>query len=361
MKIHTLWAMFALIFFLITFDAIYATASEVSISELSLSETGSLQAGVPITVTANAEAADGQTVYYKFFYCANYGTDDYFTTSWTVVQDYSIANSADYTFPSAGNYIIVVRAVTDPENEPAALPIVGQAVVVGDNSQVSLVGMTSNATPETEAGDTVTVTATATGPSDQSLYYEFYYCANYGSSNYATTPWTLIQEYSTSNSCQYVFPISGDYIIVVRAVTDPNNEPTALPIVGSAISIGGSTMISDPNPSFADSSWSGTLKYCYYTCQNESLAIAFNADGTWVGVTTMEFFSTVYYYELKGTYNSSGDTISGTGNSKMETDASWDSSDNITFSFNRNTDGELTGSWDDDSGAKIELISLIKQ
>ena len=82
-----------------------------------VSQTGHLQINESITVTANAEASDGQIIYYNFYYCANYGTNDYDATPWTVVQDYSTSNNAVYTFPSAGNYIIVVRAVTDPDND----------------------------------------------------------------------------------------------------------------------------------------------------------------------------------------------------------------------------------------------------
>ncbi len=198
-----------------------------------------LQVDMPVTVTVNAANSVGQPIYYKFYYSAHYGTDDYATTPWTVVQDYSTSNSAPYTFPSAGNYLIVVRAVTDPNNEPQALSIAGLTVVVGDAGQVSLVEMTVDAPAEANVGETVTVTASASGPEDQTLYYEFNYCANYGTSFYDTTPCTLVQEYSTSNSCQYVFPSAGNYIILVRVATDPNNEPAAVPIVGSAISIGG--------------------------------------------------------------------------------------------------------------------------
>ncbi len=210
----------------------------IVLSSLNIEDTGPLQAGEPVTVTAEARALNGSTVYYKFYYCADYGTDEYENSPWVEVQDYSTTNSADYTFPDAGNYIIVVRAVTDPAHEPTALPVIGQAVVVGDDNQVSLTGMTTDAADDTQANDTVNVTATASCPVDQTLYYEFYYCANYGTDAYETTAWTLVQPYSTSNTCQYTFPEDGDYIIVVRAVTDPANEPSALPIVGNAVAIG---------------------------------------------------------------------------------------------------------------------------
>lgn len=238
-----------------------AFADEVAISTLSISPPDHIQVGVPVTVTASAADAGGKTIYYKFYYCANYGTADYATTEWTVVQDYSTTNSATYTFSSSGNYIIVVRAVTEPTNEPLALPLAGQAVVVGDDSQVSLIGMTTDATTATNAGDTVTVTVTASELDSQTLYYQFYYCANYGTSYYDTTSWTLVQPYSTSNSCQYTFPSDGDYIIVARAVTDPNNEPAALPIVGSTISIGDPDVNHKPVANSISLSVNSTIPY----------------------------------------------------------------------------------------------------
>ncbi len=92
---------------------------------------GTRETNQTITVTADASSTDGQTMYYKFYFCANYGSVVYENaTDWTVVQDYSTTNTAEYTFPKAGEYIIVVRCVTDPDNEPTALPIIGQAITI---------------------------------------------------------------------------------------------------------------------------------------------------------------------------------------------------------------------------------------
>lgn len=118
----------AIIFFYLS--AVAAFANGVAIDGLSLSQTGTLQVDVPVTVTASATESNGQTLYYKFYYCANYGTGDYASTPWTVVQDYSTANSAEYSFSAVGDYIVVVRVVTEPNNEPEALPIIGQTVTV---------------------------------------------------------------------------------------------------------------------------------------------------------------------------------------------------------------------------------------
>jgi hypothetical protein len=88
-----------------------------------------------------------------------------------------------------------------------------------------------------ESGETVTYSVSATSESTQTLYYQFYYRANYGNSNYENTQWTVMQPYSTSSTCDYVFPEPGEYIVVARAVKDPSNEPAALPITGTYVNV----------------------------------------------------------------------------------------------------------------------------
>ncbi|MFH0725056.1 MAG: YbhB/YbcL family Raf kinase inhibitor-like protein [Pseudomonadota bacterium] len=213
------------------------SCEKVNISRIQVSPTTSPQLNAPLTVTVTASCAGGNPIYYKFYYRANYGTSAYDTSEWVVVQDYSTSNSAPYSFAEAGNYIIVVRAVTDPANEPQALPIIGQVVTVSDSSQIVITALSSNSTSLPTVGQTVTYTATASAPSGSDVYYRFYYCAAYGTNAYDTTPWTLVQDYSTSHSCAYTFPAAGDYIVVARAVTTPDSEPAALPIIGGVVSV----------------------------------------------------------------------------------------------------------------------------
>ncbi len=211
------------------------SSASVSFSSLVLSSSQP-QAGTPVTVTVDAQSDTGETVYYKFFYCANYGTDNYETTPWTVVQPYSTSNTCDYTFPLAGDYIIVVRGVTDTANEPDALPLIGQAVSVGSEDGVNLIALEKNETATTAANIPTTFTVSASAGSSADLYYAFYYCPGYGTASYGTD-WTLVQPYSTSNTCEYTFPSEGNYVVVARAVTDPSNEPAALPITGMSVPV----------------------------------------------------------------------------------------------------------------------------
>ncbi|MFH0731129.1 MAG: hypothetical protein V2B19_32895 [Pseudomonadota bacterium] len=222
-------------------------ANAVCITDLSITPAANLQPGIPVTIRVEASNGAGLPLYYKFFYCAGYGTALYETSPWTVVQDYTTSNSAQYLFPSSGSYVVVVRVVTDPANEPADFSIIGQAVTVGDAGQVDIGDLSLSATPDTKAGDTVTITAAASTTAEREVYYRFYYCANYGLETYNTTPWTMVQDYATTNSCQITFPAPGNYIVVARAVTDPSQEPAALPLTGAVVRVKDAQVVNDEN------------------------------------------------------------------------------------------------------------------
>lgn len=226
----------------------------VNVTQFSLSPAIPPQVGLPVTVNVSGSCASGKTVYYKYYYCANYGSSSYDTTPWTVVKDYSTDSSAQYSFPQAGNYILVVRAVVDPNNEPDALPIVGQAVTVSELGQVNITALSSSSAAP-RAGDEVTFTASASTLTGAPVYYRFYYCPNYGTSSYATSPWTMVKDYSTANSCKFVFPSAGSYVVVARAVSDPSNEPAALPIIGTAVSVGESGSGGQASVDMNDGMW----------------------------------------------------------------------------------------------------------
>lgn len=104
--------------------------ADVNITSLSISPGTPLQVGTMVTITATASSTTESDIYYKFYYRPNYGTDEYEASAWVVIQDYSTKNNARCTFSSAGKYIIVVRVVEDPENEPADIPITGQVITV---------------------------------------------------------------------------------------------------------------------------------------------------------------------------------------------------------------------------------------
>ncbi|MFH0730271.1 MAG: kelch repeat-containing protein [Pseudomonadota bacterium] len=225
--------LFILVFCLIAQPFEGAQSTDVQIFPESMNIVGTFMSGTPVTFTADTAEQSGNTLYYKFFYCANYGTPVYESSPWVVMQEYSITNSCTYTFPQDGSYIVVARVVADPNNEPVDLPIIGGVVTIGNGNSVHITSLSAGDSGAVNPGKPITYTANASSPSGGALYYKWFYCANYGTSAYATSPWVVVQDYSTDNSCDYTFPSAGSYVIVVRAVTDPNNEPADLPIIGA--------------------------------------------------------------------------------------------------------------------------------
>lgn len=206
----------------------------VTFSSFSLETDARIQPGIPVNASVSASSSSGVPLYYKFFYCANYGSADYESTAWSVVNDYSTDSHADCIFPQAGDYIFVARAVTDPQDEPVALPLIGTSISVGSESGILIKSLRSDKTGTIAKGENLQITASAESSDGRPIYYKFYYCGNYGTDSYATTSWNVVQDYSTNNQAVYNFQESGNYIIVVRAVTDPFQEPSALPITGAS-------------------------------------------------------------------------------------------------------------------------------
>lgn len=209
----------------------------VNIMGLSLDRASNSASGNSLTLTVNASRSSGNKPHYRFYYRAGYGTAQYDSNPWLIAQDYSSQNACTHSFADEGSYIYVVRAVGNPEDEPAALPIIGGTFTVGDGNHVNITGLSHNVsgtiTPDTQ----MTFTVNASTRDQDTIYYQFFYRANYGTDSYDTTAWTMIRDYSTENTCTYQFHESGSFIVVARAVTDPNNEPAALPIIGCVVNV----------------------------------------------------------------------------------------------------------------------------
>ncbi len=201
----------------------------------SLGFSGSFASDEPVTMTASASGTSSETLYYKFYYRANYGTSTYDTSPWVVMQDYSTTNTCTDIFPGDGSYIVVVRVVTDPSNEPASLPIIGGVVTIGNTGNPHITQLSSNVSGSVSPNQPATYTIATSAGGNNEIYYKWYYRSGYGSANYDNMPWVIVQDYSLSTTCQFIFPNEGDYIVVVRAVTDPSTEPVDLPIIGTTV------------------------------------------------------------------------------------------------------------------------------
>ena len=92
--------------------------------------TDPLKVGDQITLTADVIPTGNDLIYYKFFYRAGYGTAEYSSNPWVVMKDFSTDSSCTYAFQSAGKYIVVVWAATDPNDIPDDVSIAGMKLTV---------------------------------------------------------------------------------------------------------------------------------------------------------------------------------------------------------------------------------------
>ncbi len=200
-----------------------------------LNITGTFASGTPVTVSVTATSTAREEIYYKFYYCPNYGTAEYATSPWVVMQEYSTESTCEYTFPGDGNYIVVVRTVADPTNEPENFPIIGGVVSIGATTNPNVIELSTDGVGPVAPDSEVTYTIDASSSDDADLYYKWFYQAVSDTDTEDESPWVVVQDYSTSNTCEYTFPEEGKYVVVVRAVSDPDNEPEDFPIVGGIL------------------------------------------------------------------------------------------------------------------------------
>lgn len=222
--------------FRVTGDGTYdSTEAGMGIVGLNFNISDSPGVGEAVPVAVNGTVSGAADIHYQYYYRANYGTAGYDTTPWTLVKAYSTEPVCEYTFPAAGNYIVVARAVMNPADEPASLPIIGGVVSVGNSAGVTLNRLYRTTTGPVTANQPATFRVDAVAGS--TVYYRFYYRADYGTDRYASAAWTLVRDYAADPECDFLFPSKGDYIVVARAVTDPENEPAALPIIGAVVTV----------------------------------------------------------------------------------------------------------------------------
>jgi hypothetical protein len=185
------------------------------------------EAGVPVEFTAHA--TDPNTIYYRFYYKARYGTmpngwggpDEDPPNPWIIARDWSTNNVASIIFPSEDNYIVVVQTQEDRTRRwEFGDPQEGMSVYVGNPLDLQLSSITlSSVSGIPTAGEPIMVEANSVDL--VVVYYRFLYKAGYGTlAYYAPGGWMLAQDWSTSNSATITFPTEGNYMVVVQARED---------------------------------------------------------------------------------------------------------------------------------------------
>ncbi len=109
--------------------------SDCNVDITGYSVAGTLQPNEEITFHVDAENDCSSTLYYRFTYHPDYGTDEYDGYGWTSMtsSEWVTDNEITHSFSETGKYIVVVWVVTNASNVDAGVPIVGFSVNIRDN------------------------------------------------------------------------------------------------------------------------------------------------------------------------------------------------------------------------------------
>lgn len=91
--------------------------------------------------------------------------------------------------------------------------------------------------------------------------------------------------------------------------------------------------------------WEGSLEYDV-TGGEAAIMIGFVDEEYWIGMQAISLYGVIYKYDLIGVYTIDGDTVTGVGKSKPETDEEFDDTPNILFTLTLSSNGQfMNGSW----------------
>jgi hypothetical protein len=180
---------------------------------------GSLAVNSPVTFNVLAKNSCGteSAIYYKYYYRANYGTQNYERSPWQkmTTDDYVTDSEINHTFRTAGKYIVIIWAFPDPNNlEPNSVSLIGYSVEItaqgGSSCPVDIphLGFTGILAPQSPIKIAVNADKRC---SSGTMYYKYFYQAGYGTASYGSNPWVQMNagDYVTDDSITYSFPTSG--------------------------------------------------------------------------------------------------------------------------------------------------------
>ncbi len=121
-----------MLFFCALSTPVFAAADcKVVLTGCSISGTQEVDNSIAFTVFAQNVCTE--TLYYRWSFHPDYGTDGYDNTQWTSMTDteYVTDSTISYTFPTVGKYIVVVWVVSEPVTDPSeqiGVPTIGWSV-----------------------------------------------------------------------------------------------------------------------------------------------------------------------------------------------------------------------------------------
>ena len=226
----------------IRFYPLTGTETDVKVltTGLQITPAGEVEVGDSVTFTANAVNLDSGTIYYRFNLIPDYGTTDYDPfNNWSMIQDFSTANTCSYTFSEATDYIVVAFASATPDLSGDFITIIGGSVTVGDSGAIDIQSLAISPGRLLKVGDTVTFNVSGTSNIRGNVYYRFNIVPHYATDRY--DPFSnseMLRDFSTESTFFYTFDNIGDYVVVVFASSDTSIPSGAAPIIGGVVHVG---------------------------------------------------------------------------------------------------------------------------
>ena len=213
--------------------------STVMSLKLQVSPLSSVTQGQPITLSANVNGGNPpNSLLYKFD--AEYA-DASNNEQVVLIQDYLASSTCTWTPAVAATYTFVVCVREAGETVAYDVDAMVSGYLV--NTAV-LSGVTVNFTPQSPQplNTPITLTATALGGTNVQYLFQLY--------NPATTTWSQLQAYSTSNICLWTASMPGSYLFSVTA-RDGGTQANALvwfTISGPLTALDVTTSLASPQP-----------------------------------------------------------------------------------------------------------------
>jgi alpha-tubulin suppressor-like RCC1 family protein len=189
--------------------------------------------------STNAVGPEAKSLNYRFYYKAGYGTPEWDTNHWQMLQDWSPVNWVDTSFKAPGNYYVVSHAVADGDTWVTGDPQGGFNVVVPSDvetnsdetvsSEIQIKGVSSNLVSNPQPDETFRVSISAAGPEDATLTYRFLYKAGYGTPEWDSNEWEVLQDWNSIDWVDTSFAATGNYYVVGHAVAIGNTWETGDP------------------------------------------------------------------------------------------------------------------------------------
>ena len=197
----------------------------VNITEVSI-ESEHFLAQYPINFVTTA-VSQGGPLYYQYWIAPGYGTPEY-GTAWNCIRDFYADNTCTWTPTNEDRYVAVVHVTDDTSLPVNRQAFAGMSIPVGClNDHPHITSLKADISPTPLSPGIVMFTAEANGGSVP-YYFQYWVAQN----DRQVKTWSIIQDFSTSGTCQWIPDEPGSYVVVVYVSETPGIEETPPELAG---------------------------------------------------------------------------------------------------------------------------------